>query len=167
MKRLAPSIVAVLLAVVPACTSTLTLQGSEEILVVEVAPDSVPCVGEMVGRCIQVRSPGEDAWRKFYDPIDGFRHDAGFRYTLRVARRAVPDPPADGSAWTYRLIEIMEREPGEADARTDRVPRTARVYSPWISSASRFVAHTDLPSVTGSNPAGEVPTFAHRSRARS
>lgn len=142
MKRMTRSIVAVLLAVVPACTSTLTLQGSEEILVLEVAPDSVPCVGEMVGHCIQVRSPGEDAWRKFYDPIDGFQHEPGFRYTLRVARRAVPDPPADGSAWTYRLIEIIAREPGEADARTDRVPRTARVCAPWISTATSSPAPT-------------------------
>lgn len=124
MKRLAPSILAAVLAVVPSCTSTPTLHGTEEILVLEVAPDSVPCVGERVGRCIQVRSPGEDAWHKFYDPIDGFQHDAGVRYTLRVARRAVPDPPADGSAWAYRLIEIIAREPGEADAQPDRVPRT-------------------------------------------
>jgi hypothetical protein len=112
MKHLASWIVATALAVVPACTSAPTLNESEEVLVLEVAPDSVPCVGEMVGQCIQVRSPGEEDWRKFYDPIEGFEHEVGFRYTLRVGRREVLDPPADGSALAYRLISIIAREPG-------------------------------------------------------
>jgi hypothetical protein len=87
------------------------VEAQEEILVLEVAPDSVPCVGEMVGHCIQVRSPGEEAWRKFYDPIEGFEHEVGFHYTLRVARRDVPNPPADGSAYAYRLLGVISKEP--------------------------------------------------------
>ena len=58
--------------------------GQEEMLVIEVAPDSVPYVGEMVGRCIRVRNPGEENGRIFYDPIDGFQHEEGVQYTLEV-----------------------------------------------------------------------------------
>lgn len=112
MKSPSPAILAVLLAAGSACTSTPMLYGDEQLLVLEVAPDSVPCVGEMAGNCIQVRSPGEEQWRKFYDPIAGFRHEVGVRYTLSVARREIADPPADGSAAAYRLIRIIERHPG-------------------------------------------------------
>ena len=65
----------------------------------------------MVGRCIQVRGPGEEVWRTFYDPIEGFQREEGVRYTLEVGRRAVLNPPADGSAYAYRLIRIIDREP--------------------------------------------------------
>ncbi len=107
MNRIPCAVVAAAFAVVSACTSTKAVLGPEEVLVLEVAPDSIACVGERVGRCIQVRSPGEEDWRKFYDPIDGFRHEPGVRYTLRVGRREVRNPPADGSAFTYRLIKVI------------------------------------------------------------
>jgi hypothetical protein len=97
--------------VVLACTSATAEFAGEELLVLEVARDSVPCVGEMTGRCIQVRSPGEEAWRIFYDPIDGFQHEPGVQYTLQVARREVVDPPADASSFTYRLVQIIARHP--------------------------------------------------------
>ncbi len=113
MKRIATWILATAFIAVSACTSATAVYGPEESIVFEVAPDSVPCVGEMKGRCIQVRSPGAPEWRTFYDPIDGFQHEPGFRYTLEVGRREVLDPPADGSAYTYRLIRIIAREPGE------------------------------------------------------
>lgn len=100
------------LVTLSACTSSASanLDGEEEILVLEVAPHTVSCVGEMAGRCIQVRGPGEEEWRIFYHTIDGFEHEEGFQYRLRVARREVPNPPADGSAYAYRLIEVLSME---------------------------------------------------------
>jgi hypothetical protein len=113
MKRLAAWALACAIVAVTACTagSPATVFGQEEVLVLEVAPDLVPCVGEMVDRCIQVRSPGEEAWRNFYDPIEGFQREEGVRYTLEVGRRAVLNPPADGSSYAYRLIRVIAREP--------------------------------------------------------
>jgi hypothetical protein len=96
-----------------ACSSSTDLLGQEEILVLEVAPDLVPCVGEIVGRCIQVRNQGEEDWQIFYDPIDGFQHEEGVQYTLEVGRREIPNPPADGSSYAYRLIRILAQEPVE------------------------------------------------------
>ena len=111
MKRMAPWALGLVAVVVSSCTTSTALYGQEEIIVLEVAPDSIPCVGEMVGRCIQVRDPGEDTWRPFYSPIDGFEHEEGVHYTLEIGRREVLNPPADGSSYVYRLIRILSRDP--------------------------------------------------------
>lgn len=100
-----------LVLVVGCAPSPSSLVGQEETLVLEVAPTTVDCVGEMRTQCIQVRSPGETTWRKFYDPIEGFRREDGVTYTLEVGRRTIANPPADGSAYAYRLIRIISREP--------------------------------------------------------
>jgi len=101
----------VILAVVVGCTAPTGVPAQEEVLTLQVAAAKAPCVGEMVDSCLQVRAPDEDAWRLFYDPIEGFQHEEGVRYTLEVGRRTVPNPPADGSAYAYRLIRIIDREP--------------------------------------------------------
>jgi len=49
-------------------------------LTMEVASQRVPCTGEARTRC------------------------------LRVERRRVPNPPADGSSFSYRLVRIVSRE---------------------------------------------------------
>jgi len=95
---------------VAACSNATAAYGQEEVILLEVAPDRVPCVGEMRDMCLQVRSPGEDEWRLFYDPIQGFQHEEGVQYTLEVGRRRVLNPPADGSAYVYRLIRIITQE---------------------------------------------------------
>lgn len=110
MRSLGLSLLPLILALAYACTPT-AVNGQEELLILEVAPDRVACVGEMRGKCIQVRSPGEEEWRTFYEPIEGFEYEEGVRYTLEVSRREVPNPPADGSAYEYRLIRIIDREP--------------------------------------------------------
>lgn len=87
----------------------------EEILVLEVLEAAVPCVG--VGRrdCLLVRSGGGEP-ELFYDEIQGFTFEEGYRYTLEVSRRTLPDPPADASSYTYHL----ERQ-------------ESRIRSPWYS----------------------------------
>lgn len=114
MKRLALPVLALASLVVLACTasSPAAVYGQEEILVLEVAPQRVPCVGEMQDMCLQVRSPGEEEWRKFYDTIEGFEHEEGVAYTLEVGRREILDPPADGSSYAWRLVRILEETPG-------------------------------------------------------
>lgn len=110
MNRLVPWVLTLLLPLAAACTASTAVYGEEEVIVLEVAPDSVPCQGEMADMCLQVRTPGEEEWRVFFDPIEGFRHEPGVRYTLEVGRREVLDPPADASSFVYRLIEVLERE---------------------------------------------------------
>lgn len=115
MNRLALPVLALAALLVMACTasSPATVYGQEEILVLEVAPQRVACVGEMQDMCLQVRSPDEEEWRRFYDTIQGFRHEEGVAYTLEVGRREILNPPADGSSYAWRLIRILEETPSE------------------------------------------------------
>jgi hypothetical protein len=81
----------------------------EEELTLEVAATRVACVGVVPMECLQVRMGGQEPWQLFYDAIEGFTWEPGYRYTLRVARRVVSDPPADGSSVAYRLLEVLAR----------------------------------------------------------
>ena len=84
---------------------------TERVLRLEVAETKVACVGEGPQECLLVRERADAQWQFFYDPIVGFDHVAGYRYVLRVARRAVPNPPADGSSAEYRLLEVVSKTP--------------------------------------------------------
>ena len=79
----------------------------------EVAPAKVPCVGLFPTECLQVRTPPDTAWQLFYDSIDGFTYEAGYRYVLRVAERRIPNPPADGSSIAYRLVAVTSKTRAE------------------------------------------------------
>ena len=81
-----------------------------EVLLLEVGPQTADCVGEMVQSCLLVRNAPEDEWTNFYDPIEGFEHEEGFLYVIEVERTHVPDPPADGSSYEYRLLRIISKE---------------------------------------------------------
>ena len=64
------------------------------------------CVGVAPMRCMVVDGG------LFYDEIEGFEHEAGYRYRVRMERYdpwGGEPPPADASAWGYRLVEVVER----------------------------------------------------------
>jgi hypothetical protein len=100
----------VLLAL-PAAMCNSPASPAPEILTLEVAPARVECVGEVVSRCLLVREGATAEWRKFYGSINGFTHEEGFRYRIRVERSRVANPPADGSSYRYRLVELLSKEP--------------------------------------------------------
>lgn len=80
----------------------------------QVAPDSVTCVGAHgPQKCLSVRElVGGDAsgsWQHLFESIEGFSHEPGFLYDLQVARRTIRNPPADGSSVAYRLIRIVSK----------------------------------------------------------
>ena len=101
--------VAILCSVAVACSSS-TAPGERELLL-EVSEQRVPCVGEAQQQCLQVREQSDAAWKLFYDDIEGFAYEPGFRYVLRVAERDVPNPPADGSSLAYRLLRVVSKTP--------------------------------------------------------
>ena len=73
---------------------------------VSVGPERVYCEGSAPMMCMMV--DGE----LFYDEIDGFEHEAGYRYRLRMERYdrwPGQAPPADASKYGYRLIEVVEK----------------------------------------------------------
>ena len=73
---------------------------------VSVGPELEDCVGSAPMMCLVV--DGE----LFYDDIEGFEHEAGYRYRLRMERYdrwQGQAPPADASKYGYRLIEVVEK----------------------------------------------------------
>jgi hypothetical protein len=99
-----------LFCIAAAACRSLT-EPAERVFTLEVAEQKVPCVGIMPQQCLQVREQPTAQWQLFYDGIDGFVYEPGYRYLLRVAERRVPDPPADGSSLAYRLLFVISRTP--------------------------------------------------------
>jgi len=81
----------------------------EETLTLYVAAYTAECVGAGPMDCLLVREEPDAPWYLFHDGIEGFTHEPGWEYVLRVARRRVANPPQDGSSVAYRLIYIVER----------------------------------------------------------
>ena len=80
-----------------------------EQMIMIVAPELVDCEGAHPQKCMQVKfDPAED-WQYFYDQVEGFEFEPGYRYTLLVEKLEVQDPPADGSAIQYVRVEVQEK----------------------------------------------------------
>jgi hypothetical protein len=84
---------------------------SERMVVMDVAPARVACMGVGPQECFRVRERPDTVWTLLYDGIEGFSFEAGFEYTLRVAVRTVRNPPADGSSLAYRLVAVLRKSP--------------------------------------------------------
>ena len=97
-------------ALTTGCTSST--EPRERVLTLEVAPTRVQCMGSEPMECLQVRelrSGPEQPFVSTFIPIEGFTHETGYRYVIRVARRTIRNPPADGSSIVDRLIEVVSR----------------------------------------------------------
>ena len=76
------------------------------VMEVSVGPELEDCVGSAPMRCMVVDGD------LFYDDIEGFEHEAGYRYSIRMERYdrwQGQAPPADASKYGYRLIEVVEK----------------------------------------------------------
>lgn len=60
--------------------------------------------------CMLVMENGVDqTWRKMsLSGIEWFTYEKGHRYKLRAKKTILANPPADGSAWKYELVEVLE-----------------------------------------------------------
>ncbi|MCE9923312.1 MULTISPECIES: DUF4377 domain-containing protein [Aeromonas] len=87
-----------------ACQSTPT---TETLYIQDKLAD---CVGVAPMKCMQVRSqPGEN-WTLFYQQIEGFTFEPGFRYQLEVRTEQLTDVPADASSVRYQLIKVVSKQ---------------------------------------------------------
>ena len=81
--------------------------GGEDANVMEVTvgPMLLDCVGVGPRKCLEVNG------QFFYEGIDGFKHEEGYTYRLKIERYdAFPgeeEPPQDASRYGYRLIEVI------------------------------------------------------------
>lgn len=73
---------------------------------VTVGPVEVECQGVGPQMCLVMDD------ELFYSSIEGFDHEPGYHYRLRIEvydRWGGQEPPADASAYGYRLIEVLEK----------------------------------------------------------
>lgn len=93
---------------VPVKLETDALEAGERLETLWVGPQLVECVGVIPQQCMLVRQTKDGQPEYFYDQIEGFEHELGVTYVLRVGVSDVENPPADASSLRYRLIEIVE-----------------------------------------------------------
>ncbi|MEQ3655286.1 MAG: DUF4377 domain-containing protein [Dokdonia sp.] len=87
-----------------ACKSTDVATPTTEEFVWEVADTTVDC--DQNGKCLQVKSVGDDTWTVFYDTIEGFDYQPGYSYTIRVKKEAVLPMKDRFPAARYSLVTI-------------------------------------------------------------
>ena len=114
-----PKVIVVVL--LSACLASMACQGDGDtdrpdetiggvevgVMEVTVGPTLLDCVGLFQRKCLEVN--GE----LFYDEIEGFNHEEGYTYRLKIERYdAFPgqkEPPQDASKYGYRLIEVVSK----------------------------------------------------------
>jgi hypothetical protein len=81
-----------------------------EMLTLQIDSQYRDCMALGPRKCLWVKENDAMSWQLFYNPIDGFTYEPGYRYTVQVSREIVPDPPADGSSYRYKLLQIVNRQ---------------------------------------------------------
>ncbi len=86
----------------PWMSSAVTLQ---------VAAQRRPCTGVVNAQCLQVRelAPKKKKWTTLHGSIDGFEPEPGVRYSLRVRKDRLDNPPADAPNLKYTLLKVIQR----------------------------------------------------------
>lgn len=85
-------------------------KGNVEVITMVVKEDKVDCTGVGPMKCLQVKYKESDDWEYFYSGITNFKHEEGYRYTLKVKRIERMHVPADASKYEYQLIKILKKE---------------------------------------------------------
>lgn len=90
-------------------TVGISVVSKAELIRLVVKEDLASCSG--VGRmnCMQVKYKNSKDWEFFYGGITGFKHQVGYRYVLLVERTKRKNPPADASAYEYRLKKVLKK----------------------------------------------------------
>jgi hypothetical protein len=71
------------------------------------------CQGEGTFSCLLVQADKQletDEWELFYDEIEGFHHEEGYVYTLKVRIVKISNPPMDGSDRRYILLKVLSKQ---------------------------------------------------------
>lgn len=104
---------------------------TEDTIILEVAETRVGCLMEGPAECYLVRSGATGELELFYEPILGFSHTPGLRYTLLVKRSRISNPPQDGSSHSYRLERMLSQEPSP---RAELLAQVAAAEARWLES---------------------------------
>ncbi len=102
MKNIKYSILALLI-------SSITF--AQEIIKIEIKENEVPCTGVVPMECLQVKEGKNKEWTYFYDSIENFEYELGYKYKLKVEKtKKNGNIPADASAYKYKLKKIISKK---------------------------------------------------------
>ena len=101
----------IVLALLASCRSGKEPTSGETPVVLSllIGPEKVDCIGEGPQLCYLVKEEEEEDWANFYGEIDGFTFEAGYNYEILVEKIKIPNPMADGPAFRYRLVNVLEK----------------------------------------------------------
>ncbi|WP_204382856.1 DUF4377 domain-containing protein, partial [Aeromonas veronii] len=51
----------------------------------------------------------QQPWTLFYQNIEGFQFEPGYRYQLTVSKEQLTDVPADAPSLRYQLIKVVNK----------------------------------------------------------
>lgn len=88
--------------------------GSSQGTIFWINSTQVDCMGVGPMQCLLVQRReviDEEEWALFYDGIEGFEFEPGYRYKLLIKTDTLPQEqvPADGSSIRYTLLEVLEK----------------------------------------------------------
>lgn len=91
-------------------TETPMADNQSQEMVLYVGPVLVDCEGEGPQKCMLVKEDPDGDYEFFYDQIEGFEHEEGFEYQLRVSTEPVENPPAGASSIKWTLVEVLDKQ---------------------------------------------------------
>lgn len=118
-----------------------------EVKTMFVAPETKDCSGVGPMTCLQVADTADGPWTLFYDSIEGFTHEPGYLYELRVSVSQRPTPvPADASSLMYRLVEEVSKTPAGGTGGTPAAAADPLAGSWTLVSSGDGEAPTAVPA---------------------
>ena len=106
---LAALAIAALACTAPAAEPATPTAPNGSVQEVVVGPEQVECTGSAPQLCLVV--DGE----LFYDEIEGFKHEAGYIYRLRIEEYdrwpGQTEIPQDAGRYGYRLLQLLAKTP--------------------------------------------------------
>jgi hypothetical protein len=97
-----------LLSAALALSSGCGVIGSDE-KTMFIGPQTQACHTWMPIRCLMEAPTPQGPWRLFYEGIEGFTHEAGYLYELRVAVSDWPKTVQDVGDTRYVLVRVVSK----------------------------------------------------------
>ena len=80
-----------------------------------IASETADCVGVGPQKCLLIKRSGNESWELWYSGIQGFTHEKGYEYVVKIRKEEVKNPPADASSVKYVLKRIVSKTKKDSD----------------------------------------------------
>lgn len=91
-----------------------------------IGAEKVECEGFHLQQCFLVQRGHDTNPTYFYDEIEGFDYEWGYRYDLIVSKYIISSAVADRSQYTYELIDVVSKTEEDQKDTFDYVARYGR-----------------------------------------